>query len=348
MSTWQHNIPPHPIRSLLPALDAMEALGFDRQTLLQGTGILLSQLEDPEVRITLQQELAFYGKVMKSCNDPTIGLKLGEHFFPQRYGLFGYALMSAATFRHALTLIDSFGRLTFTFFTLRPGVSGKHAWLSMSDSPLVDEALIALYLDRDMSACVLAFQEILGTSFLPEQICLSHDGHGRQASYREYFGCDIEFSADCGKVVFASDLLDKPLPHSDPDSAHHLYQQCQLLIAKLTSQGLFIDDVRRLILSRPGFFPDIDYVAEQLGLSSRTLRRRLTAEGSSYRQLLDEVRYGLAREYLETTCLPMEEISNLLGFTEPGNFSQAFKRWSGLPPSEWRQASASPCDQQGR
>lgn len=340
MSTWQQNLPPHPIRSLLPALEVMEQLGYDRQTLLHGTGVLLSQLEDHEVRITLQQELAFYHNLLTSSGDPTIGLKLGEQFPPQRYGLFGYALMSAATFRHALTLVNNFGRLTFTFFTLRFGVSGRHAWISMSDPPPVDEELIALYLDRDLSACVLSFQEILGTSILPEQICLSHDGHGRQASYREYFGCDVEFSADCGKVVFASDLLDRPLPQSDPDSSHHLQQQCQMLIAKLTSQGHFIDDVRRLILARPGFFPDIDYVAEKLDMSSRTLRRRLTAEGGSYRELLDEVRYGLAREYLEATSLPMEEISILLGFTEPGNFSHAFKRWSGLAPREWRQASA--------
>lgn len=336
MSTWQQNLPPHPIRSLLPALDMMKGLGFDRQTLLQGTGVLLSQLDDHEVRITLQQELAFYRNLLTSSGDQTIGLKLGEHFPPQRYGLFGYALMSAATFRHALTLVEKFGRLTFSFFTLKFGVSGRHAWISISDPPPVDEALIALYLDRDVSACVLSFQEILGASFLPEQICLSHDGHGRQASYSEYFGCDVEFSADCGKVVFASDLLEKPLPQSDPDASHHLQQQCQMLIAKLTTQGRFIDDVRRLILARPGFFPDIDYVAEKLGMSGRTLRRRLKEEGGSYRELLDEVRYGLAREYLETTRLPMEEIATLLGFTESGNFSHAFRRWSGGSPRDWR------------
>ena len=103
MTESLHELPPHPIRSLLPSLGVMEELGYGRQTLLRGTGILLSQLEDPVVRISLQQELAFYRNVLECSDDPTIGLKLGEEYPPQRYGLFGYALLSAATFRHALT-----------------------------------------------------------------------------------------------------------------------------------------------------------------------------------------------------------------------------------------------------
>ena len=115
-----------------------------------------------------------------------------------------------------------------------------------------------------------------------------------------------------------------------------------MLIAKLTNQGHFVDDVRLLILARPGFFPDIDYVAEKMDISTRTLRRRLCDEGSCYRELLEEIRYSLAREYLGTTLLPMDEVSRLLGYTESGNFSHAFRRWSGVSPSCWRKTNISP------
>ena len=93
------------------------------------------------------------------------------------------------------------------------------------------------------------------------------------------------------------------------------------------------------MLARPGFFPDIDYVAEKLGMSTRTLRRRLKEEGSNYRALLDEIRFGLAKEYLGETNLPMEEICGLLGYSESGNFSHAFRRWSGQSPRDWRQGA---------
>ena len=110
-----------------------------------------------------------------------------------------------------------------------------------------------------------------------------------------------------------------------------------MLIAKMTSHGSFVDEVRLLMLARPGYFPDIDALAEKIGMSARTLRRRLKNEGSTFREVLKEIRYGLAREYLANTHLPMDEISLLLGYTEAGNFSHAFKRWSGLSPSLWRQ-----------
>jgi AraC-like DNA-binding protein len=340
MAKTLQDLPPHPVRSLLPALGVMETLGFDHQVCLKGTGILLSQLEDANARMSLQQELEFYRNALELSANPTIGLKLGEQYVPQRYGLFGYALLSAATFRHALTLAENFGRLTFSFYTLKFGVSGKKAWFAMSEPPPFERELLDVYLDRDLSAARVDFSEVLGVPFDVQEVYLTHDGHGMRGVYREHFGCPVHFSADTGKFIFSSSLLDNPLPQSDPDSSRHFQQQCQLLIAKLSSQGHFVDDVRMLILARPGFFPDIDYLAEKLDMSTRTLRRRLKEEGSNYRALLDEIRFGLAREYLGETNLSMEEICGLLGYSEPGNFSHAFRRWSGLSPRNWRQAVA--------
>jgi AraC-like DNA-binding protein len=337
------DLPPHPVRSLLPALGVLEDLGFDRQSCLRGTGILLSQLEGADARMTLQQELAFYRNVLELTSDPLIGLKLGEPYVPQRYGLFGYAMLSAATFRHALTLIENFGRLTFSFFSFRFGVAGGQAWFSMSEPPPIPEELITLYLDRDMAAANVDFTEILGAPFPLDTVDLTHDGRGREQSYREYFGSEVRFSAEVGKFTFSPAILDQPLPQSDPESSRHFQQQCQMLIAKLTTQGHFVDDVRMLVLARPGFFPDIDYVAEKLGISNRTLRRRLKNEGTSYREILDEVRFGLAREYLNSSNLPVGEISTLLAYTEAGNFSHAFRRWSGLSPRQWREESRGSC-----
>jgi AraC-like DNA-binding protein len=208
---------------------------------------------------------------------------------------------------------------------------------SFSEPPPFERELVDVYLDRDLSAAQVAFSEIMGEAFPIEAVYVTHDGHGRQQVYRDYFRCDVHFCADEGKFAFSSSILDKPLPQSDPESSRHFQQQCQLLIAKLTTQGHFVDDVRMLMLARPGFFPDIDYVAEKLAMSTRTLRRRLKEEGSNYRALLDEIRFGLAKEYLGKTNLTMEEVCGLLGYSEPGNFSHAFRRWSGQSPRDWRQ-----------
>jgi AraC-like DNA-binding protein len=331
------NTPPqHPAKSLEPVLDVLENMGYERRRCLRGTGIMLSQMESPQARLTFQQELAFYRNALELTGDPLIGLRLGEPFIPQRYGLFGYALLSASTLRRALRVAVNFGQLTFSFFTFATGESGSNAWFAMTDPPPVEPALHDVYLDRDMSAALVAFSAIIGQAIPLTGVELAHDGHGRQQDYRDYFNCDVRFSSYPSKLLYQSSLLDARLPQSDPDSSQYFRQQCQMLITKLKSHSYFADDVRMLLLAQPGQFPSIEFVAEKLHVSVRTLRRRLTEENSSFRQLLEEVRFQLAKEYLLDTNLPLAEISDLLGYTEPGNFSHAFRRWSGRSPRSFR------------
>ena len=311
-------------------------MGFDRRNCLRGTGILLSQLDNPQSRLTFQQELAFYRNALQLTGDPAIGLKLGEPFIPQRYGLFGYALLSASTLRRAMTHAVNFGQLTFSFFTFELQESDNRAAFLMKDPPPIEKKLHDVYLDRDMSAALVGFSSVVGKPITLRQVELAHDGHGLQSVYRKHFACEVLFDSYPSKLVFDPDMLDTLLPQRDPDTSQHFRQQCRMLIAKLKRQSYFADDVRMLLLARPGQFPNIEQVAEQLHVSVRTLRRRLTDEGSSYRELLEEVRFQLAREYLLDTKLPLSEVADLLGYTEPGNFSHAFRRWSGLSPRGFR------------
>jgi len=315
-------------------------MGYGRRRCLRGTGILLAQLENPQSRLTFQQELAFYRNALELTGDALIGLKLGEPFIPQRYGLLGYAMLSSSTLRRALGVASNFGKLTFSFFSFDFGETDKQAWFAMKDPPLIEQELHDVYLDRDMAAAVIAFSSIMGKRFPLSGVHLAHDGHGRQAEYRDHFACEIQFCTYPSKLMFSSDLLDQPLPQSDPDSSRYFRRQCQMLIAKLKSQSLFTDDVRMMLLAHPGHFPTIDRVAEQLHVSVRTLRRRLGEEGCSYRELLEEVRCQLAKEYLQDTKLPLSEIAELLAYTEPGNFSHAFRRWTGISPRDFRKHHA--------
>jgi AraC-like DNA-binding protein len=332
--------PPHTAKSLEPPLEVLGRMGFGRRACLKGTGILLSQLDRPESRLTFQQELAFYRNALNLTGDPLIGLRLGEPFIPQRYGLFGYALLSAPTLRRAMKLAVNFGQLTFSFFSFEFGEQGDLAWFAMKDPPSIEPALHDVYLDRDMAAAAVDFGAIMARPFPLRSIHLAHDGHGRQQDYRNYFGCDVHFSRYPSKLLFGADLLDRPLPQGDRETSRYFRQQCQVLIGKLKSQSHFADDVRMILLARPGEFPTIDEVAQRLNMSTRTLRRRLKQENCSFRELLNEVRFQMAREYLMETWLPLSEISWLLGYTEPGNFSHAFNRWCGMTPRAYRKQRA--------
>ena len=165
-------------------------------------------------------------------------------------------------------------------------------------------------------------------AFVVGGLCLAFGAVGSTVSHSMF--TDRVF----GDRVAAS--LDNPMPMRDAQTSALCQQQCQLLLARMSKSSGFVDRVRQLIVARPGYFPDIDLVAEKLHMTSRTLRRRLTEEGSSFQQILAEVRYQLAREYLGTSNLPIEEISVLLGYSSPGNFTNAFKRWHGSSPRAYR------------
>lgn len=325
----------HSVTGLQPALQVVAELDIQAASCLSGTGLTAEQLRDQRHQVTLQQEVRFYRNVLELSGDPAIGLKIGKNFLLQRHGLFGYAMMAAPTLRQALVLATRFGDLSFTWFKVHSAIAGN-VTLSFHDRLDIDEDVANLLRDRDCAAAVNGFSEMLGRALPLDRVGLPHRGHGHPERYRDFFRCPVIFESSPARIELPIDALDQQLPHHDAAALEHLHQQCQLLLSKLSTQTHFVDEVRQLLLARPGFFPDIGYVAERLGLAERSLRRRLSDENTTYSAILDEVRFGLAREYLRETRLPLQEIAALLGYTEPGNFTHAFKRWTGLPPADFR------------
>lgn len=330
----------HRAVGLVPARQLIIDEGLDFLACLRGTGLRASDIDSEHRAITLRQEERFFRNLLDQSGDAGIGLRLGRRYPPQRYGIFGYALLSAATLRHALAIVTRFGEaLTFTWLHLAFRVEAAVATFVFSGGAAIEPAVRAFFYDRDVMAAATALGELMGRPLPLQAISLPHDGGGRRKDYERAFGCPVRFADPCGGTLrFAAEYLDLPLPYNDALVAKRMRHQCQLLVDRMGRNGGVADEVRQLIVGRPGYFPPIDAVAEQLGCAVRTLRQRLADEGSGYQKILDEVRLTLAREYLEQTRLPLAEIAQLLGFSDPGNFSHAFKKWTGRAPSALRRA----------
>lgn len=325
-------------KAILIQLNKLDGLGFSSEIFLKNTGLDHDKLDDINQECSLDQQNRFYRNVLGITQDPLIGLKMGAEFNAQKYGLFGYALLSAKTVRDALLFTTSFYRLTFTYYNLDFEVKGKLAEFSFKD-PLPAEPDVLNYLaDRDVMALKVALNEMVGESLPLHSVEFTHSGRGIANKYEKHFECPTLFNQPTNKLVFEAKHLERKLVNSDPSTSGHLIQQCQMLIAKLANHGQYVDRVRMLILAKPGYFPDIEFVAEKLKMSSRTLRRHLTNEGTSYRKLMDEIRNNIAIEYLTESDIPVADISRLLGYSEPGNFTHAFIKWNNLNPSEFRES----------
>ncbi|MCB1698961.1 MAG: AraC family transcriptional regulator ligand-binding domain-containing protein, partial [Halioglobus sp.] len=146
----------HHIRALPPALKAMQAMGYSAGECLAGTGIEPGDLleANPAPVLTLDQEFRFHRNLLRLSGDPLLGLRLGQAYSLQTYGLFGYAFMSAPTLRQALNIASNYGPLSFTLFRVAFRESASAGILQFSRLMDIPDDLFTYYVDRDVSAAL--------------------------------------------------------------------------------------------------------------------------------------------------------------------------------------------------
>lgn len=160
--------------------------------------------------------------------------------------------------------------------------------------------------------------------------------------HEAHFGCPVKFCSKHNAIVFRARDLDLPFVTYNAELVAMLAPQLDREIAsvqKLDSTSSRVKWVVKRMLV--GGLPDIGQVARELGLSSRTLQRRITDEGTSYRRLIGDARHELARQYLRQRSLEFGETACLLGYEDPNSFFRAFRNWEGTTPGEWRAAQNS-------
>ena len=151
-----------------------------------------------------------------------------------------------------------------------------------------------------------------------------------------FFGCEVRYGCSENTIVFNSSDLNRSLRGANPAIANAMDELIADYLARFDSRDV-VSQVRKIVA---GYLvhgePDRETIAGELNLSSRTLQRRLDEQGSSVKQIVDETRHQLAIEYLGQQHLSIKEVAFSLGFSDPSNFSRAFKRWEGKTPRQFR------------
>jgi AraC-like DNA-binding protein len=191
-----------------------------------------------------------------------------------------------------------------------------------------------------LAVLVARGRALTGQAFALGAVGFTHAAPPSVAAYVDYFGCEVRFGQPVDEAILPSGVLDLPLPSADPGLASVLERYGRLIVARLPARRSFLDDARRCIveLLRDGE-PTLDTTATRLGLSRRTLQRKLQALETSHNDLVDTVRRELALRALAGTDLNITEIAYMLGFSEPTAFHRAFKRWTGRTPAEHRRGT---------
>lgn len=332
---------PRPPTSLLVSTGYAAEFGIPAEHCLDGTRLQMRQLLDPNVEVTTRHDLMVSRNLVELLGHRVrrLGLEVGLRYHLTAYGIWGFALVSSPTLRAAIDVGLRFFDLTFSLGRLSAREAAGGELQLVLDAPDVPPGMLRYFVERDAAAIMTIYRELLTDPLSRGRIQFAFpppaEGTDR---YLEIFGVVPTFDAAETLITIDADLTATPLPQANPHTTTAAVEQCRELLVRRRARTGVAGRVRDELVAYIAAPPGADEVAAMLHISGRTLRKRLAAEGTSFRRLLDEVREHLAEELLITAQLPVEQIAYRLGYIEVSSFSQAFRRWKGVGPREFRSA----------
>jgi AraC-like DNA-binding protein len=305
---------------------------------LQRLGV---QYEKHATHLSLSQYYQLLEDVAPTLQESGFFLRLGNAFDITDAGVLGYASLSVENLRQSWELTSQRSRL------YPHPISGQrrieHERVIIELTTPARSSIDPRYLQEEWLASTWKWM----CQRLPQvtdsrdlQLKLNYPAPIYQSLYKKIFPGSVLFDQTRTEMSFPESWYDTPFPSANPATAELCQQQCQLIIAQLDSQTDLVDQIRRaLLLSPQRQFPSLASIAEQCQLPAYTIHRRLKKTGTSYRHIVNEVRMKLAKDYVENTALPLQEVSYLLGYDYPANFFRAFKKWFNCTADQCRQSS---------
>ena len=323
-------IPSHFVRA---ALRGAQRQGHDCSDILHQAGIQPALLDEPRARLDPEQFASLIRLLWEALDDEYMG------FGPLQSRRGTFAMMCHASI-HCRTLDKALRRgiLFYNLFPQAPDLrlqrEGEFARLSLDNSRFNDP-------DHFLSESLLLIWHrlaswLIGQRIRLEEATFTYPEPGHLDEYDLMFPCPRRFSAEGTSLLFHARYLDLPLLQDERTLRQFLQHSPADLLARPDGGDNLPSQIRRLLGRDCRHWPDLDGVARQLNTSPQTLRRRLHEQGTSFQELKDQLRRDLAIYHLGRRELPIQEIAEQLGFSEPSAFHRAFKKWTGLTPGAYR------------
>ncbi len=315
-------------------------IGLEARDVCRAVDIDPAVLETPGARLSLARFAALWEAVASRAGDPDFGLHLGAAIVSSASG---HLLL--AVLRNCPTVADAIDRF-FRYHDLladilrpeiRRGVDAVHVvW--MPGSVHVHRH----HVEAVFSTFVTTLRQLTEDRLELKTVRFRHPGPASAPEHRRIFGAPVLFGEPVNEVVFERRWLALPIPLASSELLRDLEALAQRQLARVSTPATWAEKTASAISAAllGGQGPGVDTVAGSLAVGSRTLQTKLKQEGTTYRRLLDKVRRELAAAFLKRADLALYDVAFLLGFAEQSAWNHAFKRWTGMTPSEFRRRHA--------
>jgi AraC-like DNA-binding protein len=312
--------------------------GLNTDIMLRKAGLTRAQIDKPDVRITVQNQIDFLNLAAEALGDEWLGFHLAQAYELRETGLLYYVAASSNLLGDALQRCARYSGLTNEGARLSYRAE-KQIILHISYEG------VARHSDRHqmeffITTLVRTCRQLTGQPVRPQRVTLSHLRTGELKQINEHFGCPVIFGDLADEITYSKGIERMQISSADPYLNALLLKYCDEArgrrVTKPSPLRLSIENAIAPLL--PHGKVNASEVARSLGLSERTLARRLKSEGMGFAGILSELRLDLARTYLREKSLSISKVAWLLGYEEVGSFTHAFKRWSGKTPRQARAA----------
>lgn len=282
------------------------------------------------IRIPADKKRIIWEEAQKRLADEHLGLCAAEIVPFGGYGVLDYLLFASSTLGEVLERTSRFYRLINGNAELRLQRHRNLVLAELSNTNSTSQQNLGLSAEFSFAMFLLRCRLAHGKEIEPERVCLTNFEPSDTALHRKLFRSPIQFSQAVNRLVFSEDLLKTPLPQSDPELAETLEHYAQRLLRRLSAEDDIVERVREVLRLRLcNGNVSLEATAKALAMSSRNLQRKLNGQATSYRKVLDGLRYELS-SYYAAQRVDVNEIAHLLGFTETSAFYRASKRWTQM------------------
>ena len=311
--------------------------GLDVELLLKASNLSVRQVEDSNFRIAVKNQIKFLNLVADALSDEFLGVHLAESVDLRALGLLYYVLASSASLGDALRRASRYSAINnegiqISFRESHKQISIIFRYIGVGR--LNDRHQIEFFVVTLLRIC----RQLTDRHISPITIKLIHRRTHLPTRLKSLFGCKVIFGSDIDEVAYRQPFKNASISDADPYLNSLLVKYCEEAISNhRVGSGAWRLNVENAIAPLlPHGRAEMAEVAHRLGISQRTLGRRLASEGHTFGEVLDGLRFDLATRYLHEHDLPISEVAWLLGYQETSAFYHAFKRWTGKTPKQTR------------